>query len=75
MASRRQSPNDSGRTLGDVGLWEIFKLPEQTSLFLPLMARFKNFNTAASSGRNPREELELLLPFHSSNLGINEPSR
>src|ERR1035437_2725353 len=39
------------------------------------LARFKNFNTAASSGKNPREELEPLLPFHSDSLGINEPSR
>jgi len=52
-----------------------FQLAERASRFLPWMARFKNFNTAASSGRKPREELEPLLPFHSSSPGINEPSR
>jgi hypothetical protein len=70
-----QSPNGFSQTLGAVGLWELFQLLEQPTLFLPLMARFKNINTAASSGRNPREELELHLPCHSFSLGINEPSR
>ena len=68
--------SESGQWFNSAFAFASFFQPAgRTSRFLPLMARFKNFKTAASSGRKPPEEVEPLLPFHSSSLGINEPSR
>ena len=51
------------------------QLAERTPFFLPFLAWFRNFNTTASFGGSPDEELEAILPLHSFSFGISEPSR